>query len=250
MIRVDVFFTPSEFTTSYRKDNVVVIGIDILRAGTTICKALQSGAKEIIPVGSSEDALGIYFKFDRSTALLCGERNGNKIEGYHLGNSPLEYETDLVAGKTLILNTTNGSLLFKRLLPFPFFYIGCFANSSVLISKVIEIINNIKDISHILLICAGQDNKFTFEDALFCGFFIELLQSKLENVNAFDFNDAAIASLDLAKVHRNDFLSFAKTTEHSKQLIHLGFEKDLDIAFSLESIPILPSSNGLSIVST
>ena len=41
--------------------------------------------------------------------LLGGERNTKKIEGFALGNSPLEYTPEIVSGKTIILYTTNGS---------------------------------------------------------------------------------------------------------------------------------------------
>jgi 2-phosphosulfolactate phosphatase len=46
--------------------------------------------------------------------LLCGEKDGIKIQGYDLGNSPLEHTTEVVKDKTIILNTTNGTKAIKR----------------------------------------------------------------------------------------------------------------------------------------
>ena len=40
---------------------------------------------------------------------LGGERNTKKIEGFALGNSPLEYSPEIVAGKSVVLYTTNGT---------------------------------------------------------------------------------------------------------------------------------------------
>lgn len=247
MLQIDVFFTPFEFDFQAKKDSTVVIGVDILRAGTTICKALNSGAKEVIPVGTTETALKIYNKFDKGLALLCGERNSKKIDSYHLGNSPFEYEPEVVSGKVLIFNTSNGSSLFEKLLNYPFFFVGGFVNFSILMHQVIEIIRN-QGVGYIVLICAGQDNKFTFEDVLFCGLFVSDLMSRYEDLKEVGLNDAALASLELYRIHQGNLLEFVKTTNHCKQLISLGFEKDVELAFSSDAIPILPISNGLSIV--
>jgi len=86
----DLFFT---------KKNVVVI--DVLRASTTIVTALSNGAKEIIPVGSVEFAMKISGDSFKGHTLLGGERNTKKIEGFALGNSPLEYVKDIVNGKSI-----------------------------------------------------------------------------------------------------------------------------------------------------
>ncbi|MCX7909389.1 MAG: 2-phosphosulfolactate phosphatase [Ignavibacteria bacterium] len=246
MIQLDVFFTLNELDLPLKKDSAVVIAIDILRAGTTVCKALGSGAKEIIPVCSSEEALNLYNKFDKSDILLCGERNGKKIDGYHLGNSPFEYEPNIVSGKTLILNTTNGSSLFKKLISYPHFYVGAFVNFSFLFEEVVNIFEQ-KQISLIILACAGQNNRFTFEDVLYCGCFIENLQKKLLG-EKFKLNDGARASKELFSIFKNDLLNFVKTTDHSAELIRLNFEKDIDFSFTFDLIPVIPVSNGSNLI--
>ena len=40
-------------------------------------------------------------------ALLCGERDGRRIAGFDLGNSPFEYGFETVGGRTLIFASTN-----------------------------------------------------------------------------------------------------------------------------------------------
>lgn len=248
MVQIEVFFTPYEFDLHSKKETTAFIGIDILRAGTTICKALYSGAKEIIPVGSTESALKIYSKFDKDLVLLCGERNSRKIDSYHLGNSPFEYVPEVVSGKILILNTTNGSALFERAISYPFFFIGGFVNLSILMHKINELITN-QVVNCIALACAGQDKKFTFEDALFCGLFIGVLKKSLCNSVEFHLNDAALASFELYQIHKENLLEFVEMTNHARQLINLGFKNDIELSFSIDAIPVLPISNGVSIVS-
>jgi hypothetical protein len=107
-MRLDVFLTPGEISPSEITDRTVVV-IDILRASTTIVEALSAGAKSIYPVASIEEALRLANTFGRDEVLLCGERRCLPIEGFDLGNSPREFTAERVAGKTLVMSTTNGT---------------------------------------------------------------------------------------------------------------------------------------------
>ena len=107
-MRVEVFFTPHQVDEMYLRDRIVVV-IDVLRASTTIAMALRNGAKEIIPVATVESAMKIVGNLFGDVTLLGGERNGKMIEGFNLGNSPLEYIEERVRGKSIIFSTTNGS---------------------------------------------------------------------------------------------------------------------------------------------
>src|SRR3990167_11479727 len=81
--------------------------IDVLRASTTILYALEAGAAEVIPCLEIEDALKIAGSMPRSQVVLGGERGGLPIDGFDLGNSPLEYDPSAVSGKTIVFTTTN-----------------------------------------------------------------------------------------------------------------------------------------------
>ena len=83
--------------------------IDILRATTTMCAALHHGARALIPVASTEEALRLAQTIGSDDVLLAGEQNCVRIPGFHLGNSPLEMTETAVRGKTLIMTTTNGT---------------------------------------------------------------------------------------------------------------------------------------------
>ena len=96
---------------SVRGKNVVLI--DVLRATSVMITALHNGAKEIIPCLTAGDAFAAAGHFTQSSYLLCGERDAIKLEGFDLGNSPLEYNYEEVAGKSLILTTTNGTEVFQ-----------------------------------------------------------------------------------------------------------------------------------------
>ena len=69
------------------KDKVAVV-IDVLRATSTIITALYNGCKEVIPADEIEEAVRLAKNYEKNTFILGGERNAEKIEGFHLSNSP------------------------------------------------------------------------------------------------------------------------------------------------------------------
>ena len=112
-IHIEVHFTPNHLDEMQLKDKNIVI-IDVLRASTTIITALHHGAKEIIPVSTVENAVKISGSLFGDVTLRAGERNAKMIEGFNLGNSPLEYTEEVVKGKSIILMTTNGSVAMSK----------------------------------------------------------------------------------------------------------------------------------------
>src|SRR5262245_52562441 len=78
----------------------VAVIVDVLRATTTLTVALDHGAARVIPAASPAQAFELRSR--SPAALLCGEREGRKIEGFDLGNSPDEYRATRVKGRELI----------------------------------------------------------------------------------------------------------------------------------------------------
>ncbi len=88
-MRVDVVFTPAGLTAAEVHGKTVFV-VDILRATTSMCAALNNGAKAIIPVASTEEALRLSQTIGSTGVVLAGEQGCLKIPGFQLGNSPLE----------------------------------------------------------------------------------------------------------------------------------------------------------------
>src|ERR1043165_294377 len=94
----------------YDLSNSVTVIIDVLRATSTIATALFNGAKCVIPVDSVTRCIELGRQIEGITA---GERDGKIAEGLEYGNSPFEYGRAFIAGKTLVLTTTNGTRLLN-----------------------------------------------------------------------------------------------------------------------------------------
>jgi 2-phosphosulfolactate phosphatase len=98
-MKLDVLFTPVGLTLTEVQGRTVFV-IDILRATTSMCAAMSSGAKAMLPVSSPEEALRLAQTIGSDDVLLAGERHCLRIEGFPLGNSPLEM-TEAGGGATM-----------------------------------------------------------------------------------------------------------------------------------------------------
>ena len=98
-MKLDVLFTPLGLTPAEVQGRTVFV-IDILRLSTTVCAALHHGARAVVPVPSTEEALRLAQTLGPSEVVLAGERNGVPIPGFPLGNSPREMTAEAVRGLT------------------------------------------------------------------------------------------------------------------------------------------------------
>ena len=85
----------------------VVVAIDVIRAFTTAAFALAAGARDIVPVGTVEEALALRARFP--DALLMGEVGGYPIAGFDFGNSPSALLGRNLAGRRMIQRTSAGT---------------------------------------------------------------------------------------------------------------------------------------------
>ena len=73
--------------------------IDVLRATTTIACALHNGAEAVQTYSDLNQLREQSSNWPSLSRLLVGERGGKKIEGFDLGNSPVQVVPELVSGK-------------------------------------------------------------------------------------------------------------------------------------------------------
>lgn len=230
-MKVDLFFTPHEVNEEKLKDHTAVV-VDVLRASTTICAALAAGAKEVIPAESTAAAIQLAGNLSRDAILLCGEREGKLVEGFDLGNSPLQYTPALVKGRTLIFGSTNGSPTIVKTRLARRTYICGLVN----VGAVVEALSENDDPIDIL--CAGKLSQFALEDAVCAGILIHDLQEQTDS--DMILNDAASASLILFDRYRDLIPSVVMDSHHGRYLAEIGMQADLPFCSDLNRIPLLP----------
>ncbi|HET9136454.1 MAG TPA: 2-phosphosulfolactate phosphatase [Candidatus Kapabacteria bacterium] len=233
MIKVRVYFSPQHIDELVLRDKTVVV-IDVLRASTTITYAMAAGAREIIPVGSVDQAMKIVGNLFSTSTILCGERGGKRIEGFKLGNSPAEYTPESVEGKSLILTTTNGAVALTR----SKYARHCFISSFVNLSASVHALNELPDLEEtgLIIICSGREDDFSLEDATCAGLLLAALSTRKE----LELTDSARTVLSIAKEYGNDILSTLQQSDHGKYLTSIGFADDIVTASTIDALPLVP----------
>lgn len=219
--------SPSEVESVELSGKVAVVA-DVLRASSTIVTAIANGALRVIPFLSPDEVLKAKGS-DPEGILACGEREGRAVEGFDLGNSPLEYSPERVRGKTVALTTTNGTRMLKlcALKGASRIFVGSFLNLSALCRRAIG------SGDEIIILCSGKEGRFGLEDAVFAGFCAFKLDREVE------LSDSALAALSLAEKF-SDIVEMFLKSQHGRYLAKIGFEEDLRFCAKIDLFNAVP----------
>lgn len=202
--------------------------IDVLRASSVIITALARGAKAILPVTRVEEAFSLYANADNEV-ILGGEQQARIIEGFHLGNSPLEYTAETVGGKEVVLKTTNGTLAIHGSAASDQLVVGSFLNRQKIVDFLLSQNNDI------VLVCAGTNGKFSMDDALCAGLLIDGFL-KHKEASCCDLGQTlrawASTSVDLRRHLSGCY--------HLNYLLSIGYELDVNYCLQLDAFDLLP----------
>lgn len=211
----------------YDTNNKVVVIIDVFRATSTIATALDNGAVSVIPVASVAECIAIGSS--NSNYITAGERDGRIADGLQYGNSPAEYPKHFIAGKSLVLTTTNGTRLLHMIQGAAAIITGSFLNLNAVCNFLISLQKPV------ILGCAGWKDRFNLEDTLFAG----AVAAKLKD--SFTINcDSTRAALYLHNESKGNYISFLKDSSHYQRLAGYGLEKDMEYCTTPNLHPVVP----------
>lgn len=212
--------------------NDLTIVIDLLRASTTICVALNNFNK-VIPVNNDEIAFKI--KEENPSAILAGEKDLNTIEGYDITNSPekiKEYEGDI-----FVINTTNGTKVLENIKKRNEnikVLVGAGINARALAEKSLEMADN-----EIELIMAGRHETFNIEDAVGAGLIVnEIIDVAREKNIEIELDESALAAKILAE-DKNRSKELIGNSWGATKLSRIGLKGDVEICQQLNTLDIV-----------
>jgi 2-phosphosulfolactate phosphatase len=203
-----------------------VIVIDVFRASSSIVTAFAHGAKAIYPVKTVEEAE----RLRGENRLLAGERFGEKISGFDLGNSPCQLATEAIQGKELVITTTNGTQALAIAKEGKDVLVGCLLNAKAA-SQVARQLGE-----EITILCSGSRGQFSLEDSVAAGFILSHLAKANPNLI---MDDLGLLLLHSTQWARNQ-LSLLKQSAAGQRNRKLGNEADLDACLQLDRYSIVP----------
>jgi 2-phosphosulfolactate phosphatase len=227
MKTIDVCLSP-DLMHLYDVHNKTVVVVDILRATSCMTTAFAHGISYIKPFAKLADCLAAKTK----GYFTAGERDGKRVDGFDLGNSPFEYMNPKLRGKKIAFTTTNGTQAIAKAESAKKIIIGSFLN----LSSVANYLN--EDFNNILVVCAGWKGKVNLEDTLFAGALTETLKANFEPEC-----DAPLAAQYLYNLSKHDMIGFLNNSSHVKRLARLNIHKDIEFCLTIDQYSIIPMLN-------
>ncbi len=224
---IEVILAPGLFTTISSPKPYVVVVVDIFRATTSICAALDYGVKAIIPVKRIRHARFL----SRLGFIVAAERGGKKVKFAHLDNSATSFFHKVFKGKEIVYSTTNGTKAIKMASGASDIAIGSFVNLDALAEWLHK-----KD-KNVVILCAGWKNRINMEDSLFAGALSTLL---IEKYGYTTDCDAAKMAMDQWAIAKDDLFGYIDRSAHRNRLRNLINERLLKYTFTLNSSQVVP----------
>jgi 2-phosphosulfolactate phosphatase len=224
-MEIDVALGPAEIALLPDRDwtGTGAIVFDVLRATSSILTGLAADARTILPVETIEEAHAA--KRRHPDALLCGERGGDRIEGFDLGNSPSEYTR--TRGRTLITTTTNGTVALRRCAAAERVFVGALLNLDALLEALRE-----SGLGAWVLVCAGTHETVALEDVIAAGAVCDAFpEAKL--------TDAALIARTAWREARGDLLGALRSSRNGRACLAAGRDHDLAGCAALSSLAVV-----------
>ncbi len=224
---LEVLFAPAEFNALPARDlsQTTCVVFDVLRATSTMVTALAQGAASVIPVAEIPDALQIRQRDPK--VLLAGERDGVRIEDhltggitFDLGNSPREFTRGKIAGKKIVMTTTNGTRALRACSRAKMVLLGSFLNL-----KATAVFLQQSAPANLLLVCGGTQDQTAYEDVLAAGALCSLVWS---DYSRGELADSALMARELFQLEEKNLTdAFARSRNGKRLLAHKELREDL-----------------------
>jgi 2-phosphosulfolactate phosphatase len=249
-MKVDVIMAPTFLKKDDLKECLCTV-VDVLRATSTIITALASGATEVHPCMTVEEAKVSVAKLPRDSYLLGGEEMGENIPGFDLGNSPLEYMAkEVVGGKVIYSYTTNGTGAIRKAFersgnPA---YIAALLNVSAVSSAIVKTAS-VGKFEGISILCSGRQGKPSEEDNFCAGLMVDGITRGLRARGITPgLGDTASTVARDAVSNRGHSLGVLRSSEHGQYLESLGFADDLVFASRIDLYDVVPIFDGNRVI--
>ena len=210
---------------------VSVLVIDVLRASTSIITALINGCDGVVPVATADEARRLASVLPAGTTVIAGERRGEPLAGFDLGNSPLDFTAQRVRGKTLIMTTSNGTqaLLAAR------------GAAAVGVAGLVNLgaaaawaAGSHRDVT---LVCAGERGAISLEDHACAGLLVDRLQREEP---AAGLSPAAQKALAFGLGYGKDVGRLGGDSSWARHLTARGRGRDVAACLMLDTTTVVP----------
>ncbi|WP_138499110.1 2-phosphosulfolactate phosphatase family protein [Nostoc sp. PA-18-2419] len=241
-MKLFVYHTPELTPTD--KVPECAIAVDVLRATSTIATVLAAGGEAVQVFSDLDQLIAVSKKWPPEKRLRAGERGGAKVEGFELGNSPLDCTSELVQGRRLFISTTNGTRALQRVQDSPNVIAAALINRAA----VVEFLKR-KQPETIWIVGSGWEGSFSLEDTVCAGAIAHsLLQQTELSLEEVAGNDEVIDAIALYSQWQDNLLELFHQASHGKRLLRLQCQEDLKYCSQTDVLDILPIQTEIGVL--
>ena len=151
-----------------KKAEGLTVIIDVFRAFSMECYLYAMGAAEVRPTGTAEETFA--WRRKDPDCILAGERQGRRMEGCDLGNSPSSVRPEMIRGKRIIHTTSAGTQGIVNAVHAEEIITGSFVNARAVSGYIRE-----KAPDRVSLVCMGKAGLAPAEEDELCALYLKSL---------------------------------------------------------------------------
>lgn len=187
-----------------RRAEGLVVVIDVFRAFSVACYAVDNGVKNYIAVDSIDVARTIANDLD---GLLVGERDCIKIEGFDYGNSPTEIEHVDMTNKALVHTTSAGTQGLVACENADEVLTGSFVNAGAVVEYIRQ-----REPELVTLVAIGTGGAIRAQEDMMCAMYIK---NELEDYpNSFKTLKTFLAQVDSSEKFFDETKDYAPERDY------------------------------------
>ncbi|MDG2990604.1 2-phosphosulfolactate phosphatase family protein [Candidatus Synechococcus calcipolaris G9] len=233
-MKVFTYHTPERVPSDGLPD--CAIAVDVLRATTTIAAALAAGAEAVQVFSDLEQLIQESDDWPADQRIRVGERGGQTVAGFDLGNSPLECHPERVQGCRLFMSTTNGTRALERIQGAPTVLAAALINRATVGDYLQK-----HQLETVWIVGSGWQGSYSLEDTVCAGAIAHYLSQSLGlPLETLAGNDETIAAIALYDHYQDDLLTLFHQCSHGQRLLNLGNHADLKYCAQIDTLSVLP----------
>lgn len=225
-MRIDVVPT-ADAVTGDRVQGTSALVVDVLRASTTIITALGRGAAAIVPVAEPAEAR----RRAVDGALVAGERGAEKIDGFDLGNSPIEFAVTPIDGRTVVFTTSNGTRALLAARGAEAIAIAALVNLTAAAEWAVA------EGRDTTVVCSGELGGPSLDDWVCGGLLVDRLRARVPDARLTPDAEEALAA---AQPYADDIARLAKDSPWARRLAAKGHGEDVRWCLRIDTTSLVP----------
>lgn len=228
-MRIDVVPT-AEAAVAARLADTTVLVVDVLRASTTMITAFTNGCVAIVPVPDPFEAR-LRARVVGDAVLLAGERRGEPIPGFDIGNSPMEMTRERVAGRTILFTTSNGTRALLAARPARAVGVAGLVNLGAAAAWALG------QGRGVTVLCSGERGRISLEDHVCAGLLVDRLLGEAPDA---DLTPDATEALGAGRGYAKDVGRLREDSSWARHLVSRGRGADVAACLQLDVSTVVP----------